>query len=320
MRNLELYFENPFDNIVASKEKIIKFFDHHVNSLIQRKTEGVNLDALIPPSVDALAALKTSLQETAIKVAEQISKTLTVDECIELFVAKAKDFEAGVRDKYKKDSPVYKEFYPQGMKLFNHITKKNIEEVMAQFISAFDVHQADIGVAKFNELKQIRSSYVLARATQEQKKTETLGKRSSWEDNLKKMNTQAFTNLLTIVQLHKAQPQKAKIYFNQSIVARPKHNQDDQEAQPLTEKIAPNTTITPDMIYSADDTILLSNVSDSASIYWYGGSTANEAPNTKPTELLPGEEIEIPAATLGKYLILLNKDTVNTAEVEIMLV
>ncbi|MFZ4402297.1 MAG: hypothetical protein ACOYO1_19860, partial [Bacteroidales bacterium] len=68
------------------------------------------------------------------------------------------------------------------------------------------------------------------------------------------------------------------------------------------------------------DTILLSNVSDSASIFWYGGSTPNETPKTAPVELLAGEEIEIPAATLGKYLILLNKDTANTAEVEIMLV
>ena len=74
------------------------------------------------------------------------------------------------------------------------------------------------------------------------------------------------------------------------------------------------------MNFVATDTILLSNVSDAASIFWYGGNTINEAPTTAPNELLPDEEIEIPATTLGNYLILLNKDTVNTAEVEIMLV
>ncbi|NVN94547.1 MAG: hypothetical protein HXX18_04590 [Bacteroidetes bacterium] len=224
MRQLKLFFVNPFDYIEASKEKILKFYSEHKNALIQQVSEGAPFSALVQPTIEAYEALEQSLMDTAVNVAEQKSKTSIVNGYIQLFVDKAIDFEAGIRDKFKKRSATYLEFYPHGTKAFYNIKKKSIDEVMAQYIAAFENHQAEMSTAKCDELKQIRLDYNNARSIQIQKKSETKNKRALWKDCLKQMNEQAYTNLIAIVAVYKGKPAKLKIFFNQSIVANYRHD------------------------------------------------------------------------------------------------
>jgi hypothetical protein len=224
MRQLKLFFVNPFDYIEASKEKIVKFYSEHKSALVKQVNNGAPFSALVQPTIDALDALEQSLMDTAVKVAEQKSKTNVVNGYIQLFVDKAIDFEAGIRDKFKKRSAAYLEFYPHGTKAFYNIKKRSIKEVMAQYIAAFENHQDELGTAKCEELKQIRFDYINARSLQIEQKSETKNKRALWKDCLKQMNEQAYTNLIAIVAVYKGKPAKVKIFFDQSIVANYRHD------------------------------------------------------------------------------------------------
>lgn len=168
-----------------------------------------------------------------------------------------------------------------------------------------------------DEFITFEDDYTKARNMQTQEKGATDDKRTVWDINLDTMKDQTHYNALTIAREYRKQPEKCKAYYDLSILKLKKSNSNNPDAQPQTEQIAPLATLTPVMNFTATDTILLSNVSDAASIFWYGGDTINEAPKTAPTELLAGEEIGNPCYYPWQHLYPLNKDTVNTAEAEL---
>ena len=323
MRNLENYFEPPFESIKVGKEKITEFFDDHANALIQQSSGNATLAALVTPTNTALSDLKLSLGDTSVNVAEQKSKTLTVDQCIDLFVSKAKEFEASVRDKFGKLSPVYQEFYPQGMKPFNNISKASIESLMIQIKSAFFNHKVELGEAKSDELQNIYDIYVHARGSQEQKKSETKGSRLSWDDSFEAMKRQAFVNLLTIASIYPGEPERAKLFFNQSIITPKMHHTADGDTSSYILVIPFNSKRVADISFSPDDTLLIIN-NGTKSISFYAAATADAATPAILNEIAPGEELEITAATLGapanKFLIFVNTSLTDEGEVEIVLV
>lgn len=224
MKNLEGYLELPFENIEASKERICLFFENHEKSLIYWNSKGLPFGALEAPTTSAVTALRANIGDTSTSISRQKSITFTADECIDLFVAFAKDNEASVRDKFKKVSATYLEFYPNGMKPFNSISKKTVNAIMDQFLAAFKNHQTELGVAKYEDLKKICDNYIIARSSQESKKTETKDKRSSWDDCLEAMKDQAFINLLVIAKEYRGQPEKIKLFFDQSIITPKNHS------------------------------------------------------------------------------------------------
>ena len=322
MKSLELFLENPFKFIFAGKEKMLEFYEDHKNSLSQQVSLGAPFAALIAPTIAACDALGTSLLGTAAQVADQISKTYTVDELMELFVAKAKGCEASIRDKYGKDSAIYVMFYPQGMKPFNQISKRSIKEVMNQFLTAYNIYKADLGVARYDELVLIHDNYIHARSLQIEQKSETKNLRSSWDDCLEVMQEQAFTNLLTIALHHKGHPAKIKLYFNQSIVAPVKHNEGET---PQTGYILPlpiNGGAYANISYSADEVFLVSNNSTDA-IFYCGVISATTIPSdAELIKIEAGEQTEVTAISLGaplkKFWYFVNKNTTTPGEVEII--
>ncbi|MFZ4401993.1 MAG: hypothetical protein ACOYO1_18330 [Bacteroidales bacterium] len=321
MKNLELFLENPFKSIVAGKEKTLEFYDFHNNSMIQQVNMGAPFAALLGNNATAFDALCDSLGDTATKVAEQKSKTYTTDECIELFVAKAKEFEAGIRDKFNKDSAIYLEFYPQGMKPFNNISKKSIKEVMTQYIAAYNIYKADLGISRYDEVVQIQEKYLISRKLQEQKKSETKNIRSSWDDCLLKMQDQAYTNLLSIALYHKGNPEKIKLYFNQSIVNNHKHNSKEDIGGYIL-SLPVNGGVIANISYSANDKFMVSNHSNDA-VYYSGIVSAGSTPaDAELIRIEAGAEVEVTALSLGaptkKFWYFANKNTTSAGEVEII--
>ena len=213
----------------------------------------------------------------------------------------------------------YEEFYPHGKNEINHLTQANVITVMNRFEQKCTTYESELGSQLKVEFKEIRVAYETAYTQQKGLMSDVKLSIPDFEQKKEELFDQMYCDLLSIAAYYYKTPEKALAFFDESILEVRKHKPTDEGEQPQTEQIAPQATLTPVMNFTANDTILLSNVSDAASIFWYGGNAIDEAPKTAPNELLAGEEIEIPAATLGKYLILLNKDTVNTAEVELML-
>lgn len=317
-----IYFEKlfmlPLENIEVGRDKQLKFYGDSLNRLKQNVTNGAPFGDLVAPTETAYTNLRDNRADANSSYAQQQGKTITVDNVISKFKTTVSKREAAVRVNFDKETAGYQEFFPLGLTQYSKITKATAYTLMSQFVAAAQSNVIVTGQALLDEFTLLRADFVKARDKQEEVKGAADDKRTVWDVNSEIMKDQIHYNALTIAREYRGHPEKAGVYFDQSILRLKEYTYGG--VKPLTEQIAPLATHTPVMKFAATDTILLSNVSDSASIFWYGGNTINEAPTTAPIELLPGEEIEIPANTLGNYLILLNKDLVNTAEVELMLV
>jgi len=317
MRNLKNFIQKPFANIRVGKERIRKFGLFHIIALE---------NAALPQFAAILDAIKLLYEAMFGSILsrddmenQRQAATIQLNQKAEEFKTKAIELEPLVAYKFKK-SGIYEEFYPHGTTEIHKMTQANALTLMTRFEQKSITYAAQLGGNFQDEFKEIRIAYQNANSKQKGLMSDVKLNIPDFEQKKEEFFDQMYCNLLTIMTYYYKTPEKALAFFDETILEVRKHNNEDEGEKPMSAKIAPDTTFTPDILYSASDTILLSNVSDASSIFYYGANTANEAPKTTPIELLPGEEVEIPAATLGKFLVLLNKDTVNTAEVELMLV
>ena len=317
MRKLKSYVQKPFSYVMVGKERIRKFGLFHIIALE---------NAAIPEFAGILAKVNLIYEDMFGSILsrddmenQRQSATIQLNQKAEEFKAKAIEIEPLIAYTFKKTGK-YEEFYPHGTTEIHKMTQDNALTLMNRFEQKCTTYETQLGSQLKVEFKEIRIAYQEAYNLQKGLMSNVKLSIPDFEQKKEEFFDQMYCDLLTIAAFYYKTPEKALAFFDETILEVRKHKPTDDGAQPLNEQIAPQSTLTPVMNFTANDTILLSNVSDAASIFWYGGDTINEAPKTVPTELLAGEEIEIPAATLGKYLILLNKDTVNTAEVELMLV
>jgi hypothetical protein len=317
MRNLKTYTLKPFSYLMVGKDRIRKFGLFHIIALEK---------AAIPEFAGILATIKLhyeamfgSLLSRDQMESDRQSATIQLNMKAEEFKTKAIEIEPLVAFKLKK-SGAYEEFYPHGTTEIHKMTQANALILMNRFEKKCTQYVATLDVQYPLIFKDIRIAYENAYDTQKGLQGSVKLNIPEFEAKKAEFFDQMYCNILTIAAHYYKTPEMMLAFFDENILDVRSHKTQENGAKPLSEQIAPLATKTPTITYTTTDTILLSNISDDASVFWYGGNTPNEAPTTTPTELLPGEEIEIPAATIGKYLILLNKDTVNTAKVEIMLV
>jgi len=321
MKNIERYLELPFENIEVSKEKICYFFESHESSLSYWVDKGMPFSDLLAPTTLAVSNLRACIGEAKVSITQQKATTFTTDECRDMFVSFAKKNEAYIKFTFGKESAEYLEFYPQGLKPFNNITKKTINALMDQQLMSYKKYIPQLSQAKYDEILDIVTMYKAAHTEQAEKKTETKDKQYSWDDYLAKMKDQAFINLLTIAKEFRGQPEKIKLFFDTSLITPHKPKQEGDSGYVLS--IPPLESKVADISFSPDDKLLISNNSN-ISVFYYGAATADEQPKTSPIEITAGDEAEVTALSLGapanKFLIFVNKDNSLEAEVEIMLI
>lgn len=320
MKNLESYLELPFEYILASREKICLFFETHYESLNYMVTAGAPFASLLTPTKEAVVSLRSCIGQTTTSIAQQKSTTYTTDECIDIFVKFVKTKEAKVRDKYGKDSALYIEFYPNGMKPFNNISKKSVDALLEQQIAAYKNHPNDFPPELLIELQKISDNYHEARQNQQSKKSQTKEKQQSWDECLEIMKDQAFVNLLTIAKEYRGKPDKIKLFFDTSIIAPPKPKENTESGYILDIPAASKKPA--DISFSVDDSLLINN-NGNGILYCYAAATADAAEPANMIEIQPADQIEISALSLGapanKFLIFVNKDTTQAAQAEIIL-
>jgi hypothetical protein len=323
MRSFENYFEPPLEGLVVGKDSQVRFYESHLNSLMQAVANGAPFADLITPTQTAFTNLKESWSGTTIHLARQEAKTLAVDNLIELIKQTLSKREAAVLYKVDKTSVEYREFYPNGKMEYSTASKSNIEALLDQFISAANNHKAITGDALYTEVNALRTQYVAARATQLQQKENTSDKRSSWDELLPVMKGQIFYNLLSIAREYLGQPEKARLYFDQSILTPRVHAKPGDANGAYKLSVPAATTLAADISFSVDATLLLRNTGDVV-LYYFGAATAGASAQDEGPELLPDAEVEVTASQLGapgnKFLLFKNNDPAFEGEVEIVLI
>ena len=319
-----MYAALPLENLMVGRDLIVEFFNDHFNRTKQATTSGAPFGELLTPFGECLARLTASKTGTAVNLAQQGSDTMTVDNLIQLFKDSITALEPKVMVHFPKGSVQYHEFFPQGKKAYSRITKGNIDNLFATVITGCENHKDQLGQALKDEFTTLQSNYIIARNKQLEKKGSTSSTRSAWDDNLEEIKDLAFHNLLMIADHHRGQPEKLRLYFDQSIITLDKHTQaGDDTAQAYTLTVPASATAVANINFALGDTLLVTNTGD-VPVCYYGASSANQAAPANPTEIAEGDEAEITAASLGaptnKYLLFVNNDKDLEGEVEIMMV
>ena len=98
-----------------------------------------------------------------------------------------------------------------------------------------------------------------------------------------------------------------------------KTKREDDTVYTLT--LSPNSNKAADISFSVADSLLLTKTF-TIPLYYYGAATTDAAVPTTLKEILPDEEIEVTAVSLGapanKFLLFLNNDSQIEGEVEIL--
>ncbi len=228
MKKLESYAENPFGNIGFGRDLTVVFFSDMTDRLKQAVANGAPFADLLAPTSEKFTNLQLSHSSTVTAKTQLKSQTLTVDQIIDVFKVKILDSEALVLTKFKKPTPEYLKFFPNGRTAYNNVNKGNIDTMMDQAILAFTLHQDVLGSEILKEFQDLKDQYDAARSDQQRQKQNKGGSIGSWDDNLEIMKDQAFDNLLVIARNYKGQPEKIKMYFDTSIITPDVHPEPEE--------------------------------------------------------------------------------------------
>jgi hypothetical protein len=322
MTNLRKFLESPFRRLKVSRDKIFKFFEDHLNRLIQAVDNGEPFAGLVAATQSAFDNLKLSLGSHSSTLAQKESKTMTVDLVIEEFKTAIKLREANILIHFSKDSPVYQEFFPHGKTEYNNANKASIERLMTQIITAIDNHKSELGQPLLDEFLALQTAYITARNEQLKKMEDAGTKTDSWESSLEIMQMQAFRNLLTIALQYMGEPDKIELFFTESLIRARHYNHEGEVIEPYMLVVPPNSTVAADLSFSVDDKLYV-EVTGESSLFYFGAQIAEALCPPTAIELQPGAGVEISALSLGapanKYLLFTNKNTSLESEVEITL-
>jgi hypothetical protein len=223
MRKLASYAENPFDNIRFGRNLTVEFFSDMTDRLDHAVANGAPFTELLAPTRLKFTNLQLSHSSTVTSRTQLKSRTSTVNQIIGLFKSMILDSESLVLTKFKKNTPEYLKFFPNGRSGYNNVNKGNIDTLLDQAILAFTLHQDALGALVLKEFQDLKNQYDAARSSQQKQKQNKGGSIGTWVDNLEIMKEQAFDNLLVIVRLYKAQPDKINAFFDTSIITADKH-------------------------------------------------------------------------------------------------
>ena len=121
MRKLESYAENPFSNISFGRDLTVVFFSDMTDRLEQSVANGAPFADLLAPTRQKFTNLKSSHSSTVTTKTQLKSQTLTVNQIIDVFKEKILDSEALVLTKFKKTTPEYLKFFPNGRTGYNKV-------------------------------------------------------------------------------------------------------------------------------------------------------------------------------------------------------
>ncbi len=320
--NLDSIIRNSFENITASLDRKSMFLNNHYNRLKNNTINGL-LDS---PLAETEVFKNKWFELISIrKQADGISKTYTlqVNELLADFTALARKIESAVIYKHEKFSLIYKECFPNGLKEYTNANQSEISNLLV-YLTAFAIkYEASLGnefVLKFKELgiswNELNINRDASKQTLKDSSPET-------EAYWKEVSMQLYKNALTILLACIDNRNKANSYYDFRIVNFRHHQADNTDPDTYTLSIAPASSKAADFVFNIADNLLIINNGNQA-IYFYAAVAADAPQPAQLTEIAAGDELEITAAQLGapanKFLIFVNKDTTQQAEVEIALI
>jgi len=298
----------------VGKERVRKYTEYHL--IAMEKAAVPEFDPIIHDTRDAYEGLFGNIKERDKLESDRKEATKKVNLEMANFKANALEIEPLVSYKLGKLGK-YEDFFPNKLGEIHDLTQENAETVMQRFVNASTNNAGLLGENFTERFTKIQSDYMEAYKLQKGLISAIKINIPDWATKCVSLLDLLFRNMLLITAHYFQSPDSMLAFFDESILEVRRHKPQDGEIAPVLTELEPGSSKTLAITYTSTDLVLLSNVSKEAAISYFTSNTADALPPAELDELKPGEEVDLDGAKLLKYIIVINKDTLHKAEVEV---
>lgn len=230
MLSIEKLFENHLDNRQISSEELRQFAEDHIARLNHLTSAPAAILALIAASEAVFEEFDGALSVRATLIAEQAGGTITKNEALQLLRTTVRQREGRIRDKLGKGSGPYAEFFPAGLLEYSRARLGQVNALLDRLITAADKYKTTLGPELLAEFTALKNTFATARDGQLDSKGELAAARAAVATTRTPLELQLGRNMLAIASHHLGEPERAKDYFNQSLLEDPTRNNEDPPA------------------------------------------------------------------------------------------
>jgi hypothetical protein len=213
MLSLTNFFQQQFDDQTLSDARFVLFAQAHLEALKNNDPKAYFAE-LIDPTAQVVGDFMAAQTEKDSLKSMTEGATVSVDQLLADFKAKALQREGLIRDTFGTASALYQEFYPHGTNEYTRCTKTNALLLMERMANAYQRNQAQLPPARVEEFTQLYSAFKAARTTQLEKKTNIGKKQETKNAHRAQLEHQMQYNLLTIARHYIGQPELCSVFFN----------------------------------------------------------------------------------------------------------
>lgn len=317
MGKIENYTISPIENTRVGRSAIAEYIYEHIQSL-----KSANL----PEYADLITETETLYDDVFSDISlrnqnlnKQVNLTKEVNEVKNEYFDLIDAFLAAFVLKFKKNSKEQKSVFPNGISEYKKATIETIREDMELLEKQGELFDGILGTTFTTDFKTVRLKYLDAFNKQKSTQTQVKSIIPNYKAKKKLISKQILKNICTIILINLDNPGVLCTLFNDKLITSAHKSKTNKNNNIYLLKILAATHKAADFTYTAKDILLITNNS-TVSVFYYAAATADAALPANMVEILPDEEVEVAATTLGtgnKYIIFANKDSSVDAEVEI---
>lgn len=321
--NFENLANNPLDGVLVSITRKLSYADVHIERMIKNNPGGI-YDSLIELCKIKRDAFSNNAAEEEEGESLRIGHTAVLKKLSGNYKDEMSLFESLVRLKFGKGSQIYLEIFPHGLTYYRNAKQGEMLALMNKTISFNQTHLNELGTHEFlDKFVNIRDNFAKSLSSQQQAQGDVSNRKSLKDVLWNDLKKQLYIDMLSIIINNPDNPKQMLSYFDDKLLRFRHHKADGSDEATYKLIVAALSSKLADISYSPDDTLLIIN-NGNKSIFYYAAATADAPQPAVMHEIAAGDEAEVKALSLGapanKFLIIVNKDATEEAEVEIALI
>jgi len=216
MLRISRYFENPFDDREISDDEIRDFTVDHLSRVTA--AGDADFDEILAATDTALQNFSGKVSSESTALAIRKARTAATNALAEKIKSLWSQREGKIRDLFGKGTEKYIEFYPGGISEYSGAGVGQIETLLVRYAKAATDNLATVGQPFVTEWSGLQTQWQAVRGTQVSQKgaPSTAGDANTTARTA--LEKQLMVNIFTIAAKYVGEPEKASVFFNQSLL------------------------------------------------------------------------------------------------------
>ena len=220
MEKLDNLFTDLFEVKDLTNNRLSRFASDHLACLNSNNPAGI-FNAIIDSTQTALYNFRASQSKKLSSLGNRKAYTQTKRQARNAFTVFIRQQEGSVRGKFGKDSEAYIQFFPKGLTVYDRATNRGYDLLVKNIVARATQYQADLGVAFKDQAAALAGAYLTAEEEQLETKGQVSHTRSQVTQLRAALTQQLTFNALFIAANFLLQKNKARLYFNTSLLFAP---------------------------------------------------------------------------------------------------